>query len=209
MPFPLSSTYIEAKNRLADVNSWHVLAKIVFGPNPEDIMRLCDGNVDLVWNTQTWTAFPFKLESIKEGGKGEVQRVVVRVSNINKAVQYHVEQHSGGIGSEISFYVICTEDLTETAKIPTFDFEVTGCRCDAQWATFTLGGSSPYRKADPQSRMHKNFCRFDFKDGRCPYVDATYTTCNGTLTDCNDRNGPTDARFCGIFPMLGENAIYV
>lgn len=203
---PLSSSYIEAKNKLADAYSWRTLVKIEFGTDPGDIMRLNDGTVDLTWNGQTWSAFPFTLETVKEGGKGEVQRVVAKVSNINRAVQYHLEQHAGGIGSQITFYIIYTGDLSETS-VPSYDFEVTGARCDAQWATFTLGGSSPYRQPDPKDRMLKNFCRFDFKDGRCPYTGTTFTTCNHTFSDCVSRNAG-DSKYCGIFPALGDDALY-
>ncbi|MFZ3044710.1 MAG: hypothetical protein WA151_02250 [Desulfatirhabdiaceae bacterium] len=205
---PLGTSYIEAKNRLSDANAWIMLLQLTFGA---EVMRLCANNQDIVWNGETWVAFPFNIDVIKDATRDEVPQVVVRVSNVNQAVQYYVEQYGGGIGSEVILRVIYTGDLTETSRIPTFAFKVKGCKSDAIWATFELGVASPYLSQDPRDKILKNFCRYRFPgsiDSRCPYTGTEYTSCNKTLSDCKVRNG-VDAKYYGGFPSVGSYAIYL
>lgn len=205
---PLGTNYLKAKNKLSDDNAWIVLLQIDF---EDETLRLCANNQDIIWNGEEWIAFPFSLDVIKDATKDEVPKVVVRVANVNQAVQYHVEQYSGGVGSNVTVRVIYTGDLDEVVKIPTFKFKVSGCRCDAVWATFELGASSPYLSPDPRDRILKNFCRFRFPnsaDPRCPYIGTGYTSCNKTLSDCKLRNGD-DSKYYGGFPSMGSYAIYL
>lgn len=211
MAYPLSESYIEAKNRRSDPNPWVICLEIFFSQNPSDIMRLVNNTDDIVWNGNTYIAFPFEVETIKDSNKAEVQRVVVKVSNVNQAVQYYAEEFNGGVGANISFAIVYTGDLAEVDKVPVFDFIVIQARVDNEFATFTLGAESPYSMPDPRDKMLKNFCRFQFPysvDHRCPYTAGVFTQCNKTLADCIERNG-SDSKYTGLFPLLGKNVVYV
>lgn len=208
---PLSTSYIEAKNKLEDTYEWLTLVKVEFSSDPADTLRLVASTVDIVWNAETWSAYPFEVDTINEGMKGEVQRVTIKMSNVNQMAHFLAEKYSGGVGSPVSFYIVYTGDLAETTTIPILTFKIMGCDITTKDVVFTLGEESPYQKRDPQDRMYKNFCRFRFPnslDERCPYTAGVFTTCNHTLANCEERNGD-DSKFCGIFPMIGRNVLYV
>ena len=205
---PLSTAYIEAKNKLSDDYPWISLLQITF---IGETLRICANTQDIEWNGHTWVAFPFEIDMIKDATKTETPMTVVKVGNPNRAIQYYVESYGGGIGASIAIMVVYLGDLAEVTNIPMFEFKVTGCRCNAEWAMFSIGTTSPSMKRDPRDRILKNFCRYDFpnsKDARCPYAGSTYTSCNKTLSDCRVRNG-SGSRFFGGYPGVGSYAIYV
>ena len=200
MPLTLPDALIAAKNLLADIAAWIVLAKL----DLDNTLRLADNTEDITWDGETWTAFPFKIEVIGETSKGEVPQVTVRVSNVSQVLQAQVEAIDGAIGSDVTISIVHTGNLNETT-VPSWTFQISGCRIDSEWCVFTLGAVNPFTRMFPVDRIMKTFCRFKFKSGICGYSGGE-TECDKTLTRCRVLNNSD--RFGG-FPGVGSGAIYV
>jgi len=202
----LASSYISAKNKLANKTPFCLLANIALS-TPMKIA--CNASDDIVWNGSTWAAFPMEVGVFRQS-RDETPKLTVNVCNINRIPQAHIELANGGVDTEVTFYVVYLGDLTETAMVPTYNFIISSASASALWVTFTLGVNSPINKAYPKRLMLKNFCGFRFphsKDPRCPYEGITYDSCNRTLADCELRNGADAHRF-GAFQSIGANQLY-
>ena len=199
----LASALISRKNMLSDDGAWLVLLEIDF-PGAEPTMRIVRNTEDVVWDSQTWTAFPFAVDTINENNKGEEVNVVVRVSNVSRYVQGILED-TDTVGADITLRVVHSEHLDTSAAL-TMEFLCTAVVADSEWVSFTLGAKSVFRRRFPQERILKDFCRWRFQSTPCGYSGAQ-TSCDKTLEDCRDNKSNED-RFGG-FPLVGFNEIYV
>ena len=172
----LPAALINQKNQLSDTGVWVILLQInlpaMDGYPDGYTFRLCLNTEDITWDGETWQAFSFIIEDISEESKNTVPQVVLRVSNVNRAVQYYVEKANGGAGATATIYIVHTGNLSETT-VPTFNFSTGRCVLDSKWATWTIGAISPYAKRFPVDRILKNFCRYTQYGGTyCGIEDA-------------------------------------
>lgn len=202
----LSPAAFLEKNRLASDGAWLVLLEIaVFGL--DQAIRVVRNTEDVEWPSgsgRVWTAFPFELDEIGEDSKGEVPRVVVRVSNVTRAVQAYLEQADGGVGASVTIRVVHGAHLDLPDPEVELVFEALEARTDSRWAEFTLGAANPFRRRFPQNRALKNFCRFKFKSPECGYVGEVQA-CGKTLAECRELN---NSRRFGGFPGVGLGGFY-
>ena len=200
MPLSLPDALIAAKNQLADTDAWIVLAQL----DLDNTLRLADNTEDVTWDGETYTSFPFKIEVIGETSKGGVPKVTVRVSNITQVLQAEVEAIGGGIGSDVTISIVHTGNLAETT-VPSWTFQISGCRINSEWCVFTLGAVNPFTRMFPVDRIMKALCRHKFRSTKCGYSGGE-TWCDKTLTRCRVLNN-SDA--FGGFPGVGSGAIIV
>jgi len=203
MSLNLSSAAILEKNKLAGEGAWIVLLKLILSDGTT--LRLARNNEDVTWDSNTWTAFPFELDEAKESGKGEHQTITVKVGNVSRAIQAYMEDYDGGVGADVTLYVVHSEHLDLTSAEIEESFIITSSYSDSQWAYFDLSAPNQVFVLFPPFRYMKNFCRWSFKGTRCGYSGA-YNACNKTLADCRQRN---NARYFGGFPGIPEGGIYV
>ena len=192
----LSAAAILEKNKIAGDSCWPVLVEIqIPGQDP---VRVCNNNENLTWNGETWIAFPFELDELQEAGKGEIPSVALRVSNVTQELQYYIEQAGGGVDFPVILRVVNSKHLDITTPELELSFICTGCKYDAYWITFTLGGDAKLTRRVPERRYLKDFCPFQYGGIECGVADATkvtYPTCAKTLTQCRQRSNST--RFGG------------
>jgi lambda family phage minor tail protein L len=206
MPLTLSPTIIAEKNKLATDSVFLYAMMVTIPGDPSDtILRVVRNNEDIVWDGETWQAFPFEVDDVQSSGKGEIPRVDVRICNISRAMEAYVIAYdtyvkaNGFSPIEVELYVLNTLDLASSTPAGQVSFELKQPKMDAKWATFTLGAPNPYNRRFPQDRILKNHCRFRFKDALCGYSGAA-TECDKTLTTC--RLLSNSARYGG-FPGVG------
>ena len=171
MPLSISDVAKLEKNKLFSDGVWIILLEADFTPWGFDIIRICRNTEDITWpdNTAgyTWVAFPFELEVKQESSKGEIPKLTVRVSNVNRFIQSYVEQADGAISAKITLRLVHSKHLDN--PVPEFEevYEVTATECTADWVTFTLGAPNPFLLQFPQAKYLKNFCRCIFVDAAC------------------------------------------
>lgn len=214
MPISLSSVAIAEKNKLNTDSVFLVCLRIVI-PGINDPIRLVSNSENITWqhpddkDPETYIAFPFQIEELSDGSSGEVPTVTVKVSNVSRVMDQYIQYYDdyvkayGYSAVTISIAVVNSKVI---AADPDADpevehmFELKQPKSNAEWATFVLSSSNPYKRRFPQNRILKNHCRYIFKgaDGRCGYT-GPLTTCDHTLIQCRARgNSPRFGNAPGV-----------
>ena len=194
MSLTLPSSLILAKNRLSSTDPSLCLLQIAMPTLASDI-RLVANDVDITWDGQIWTAFPFEIDNVGEPARGELPSVTIRVSNVTRAVQGYVEQADGGVDADVTIRVIDGGDLVNTTPYISLDFRVASTSIDQEWVSFNLTSYDTWKRTFPRNRCLKNHCNFAFKGLHCGYAGAE-TQCDRTLTRCRALSNST--RFGGF-----------
>lgn len=196
----LSTAALIEKNKLATDGAWLFLLEITIGATT---LKLVSNNEDILWNGDTWQAFPFEVDTIGEAGKGEIPAIGVKVSNVTGEVQSILEANDGANGVPVILRVISTNATATTPELE-LSFVVESSNYDEQWITFRLTGANCLTRRVPRRRYLKNFCPFAYGGIECGLPAAvliTYPTCNRTSANCTERGNA--ARFGG-FPWMPE-----
>lgn len=195
---------IEA-NKLHGDGAWLVLLEIRF--ESVDPIFLCRNTEDIVWNGDTYLAFPFDLDDVKETTDGEIPTVSLKISNVTRAVQTYVEEAGGGVGAIVILRVVHSAHLTSIEAELEEEFTCTNTRLDQDWVTFDLGSGDATQKRLPFRRYLKNFCPFRYRGIECGVPNgAGTTTCDRTLANC--RLNGNSARYGG-YAAIPQGGIYV
>lgn len=210
MPLTLSSTVIDEKNALGTDSAFLVALEITI-PGVVTPIRVVRNNENITWRGYEWLKFPFELEEISQGNKGEVPQVNLKVSNVSRVMEAYIQEYdtytkiNGYTPIEVTIYVVNSNDLANTTPAVEHDFILKQPKTSSMWATFVLSASNPYRRRVPQGRILKNHCRFRYKDRRCQYIGAL-STCDHTLTDCRAHSNSINY---GGFPAAGTGGLSV
>lgn len=195
---------IEA-NKMHGDGAWLILLEIQI-PNV-DTIYLVRNNENITWNSIEWIAFPFDLDDIKETSDGEIPSVILKVSNVTRAMQGYIENANGGVGSVVILRIVHSQHLDLTEPEIEEEFVCLNTKCDNQWIDFELGIGEVIQKRFPPKRYLKNFCPFKFKGIECGLSSLVVgTTCDRTLSMCRDYGNST--RFGG-FPAIPQGGLYV
>lgn len=196
----LSTAALIEKNKLATDSAWLILLEVTIGATT---LKLVANNEDILWNGDTWQAFPFELDTVGETGKGEIPAITVKVSNVTGEVQRLLEANDGANGVPVVIRVINSKVTTTTPELE-LSFVVESTTHDEQWITFRLTGANCLTRRVPRRRYLKNFCPFAYGGIECGVSAVTmaiYPTCNRTSVNCTERGNST--RFGG-FPWMPE-----
>ncbi len=201
----LPANLILEKNRLHSENPWLILLDIYV--DVSTTLYLVRNTEDITFGGQLYTAFPFELASSIQKSKGELPTLEIKVSNVTRAIQAHLEATDGLIGNEVTLRVVNNAYLTESYAELTETFEILNCVADVMWVNFTLGFPSPMSRRFPLYRYLADHCRYvgHFKGAECGYAGDD-ASCDGTLDACRAKSN--SGRFGG-FPGLGKGGIRV
>ena len=201
-PLPLSTVAVQEKNKLANADSVFLVALEITIPGLETPVRVVSNTEDITWRGETWVAFPFELDEISET-MNEVPRVDIRVSNAGRAMELYLYDYdsyckvNGYAPVTCKIFVVNTLNLASSDPEVEHEFIMVQPRTNAQWATFTLGASSPWNRRYPQRRLIPS-CQWRFKGAECQYAGGE-TTCNKTLTRCRELSNT--ARYGGFYAV--------
>lgn len=198
---PLSVAAILAKNKLDDTGAWLILLDVVIG---NDTLHLVYNTEDIVWNGNTYTAFPFEMDPMSEDSKGELPALQIRVSNVLQSLQYYINDSGGCVGSTVTLRIVHSKHLDATEPEVEEVWAITKCVSNEQWVTFTLGADYPVTARRPIWRYLKNFCPFEYKGVECGATSAL-ATCDHSLVQCRARNNST--RYGGE-PAIPQGGLY-
>ncbi len=198
------------KHQLATPTPWLILLEVNVPTAPPTTLYLVRNTEDIVFNLQTYIAFPFEIDTTKQVSKGEIPTVNLKVSNVSRTVQAYLEEYDGLIGQEINVRIVSKPGTSpEYLEAVSWTYEVLGCQADVLWVTFSLGIPNPISKRFPLYRYIANHCNWTFNSpavragGSNAGVECGYTgsdtICKRTLADCQAKNN--SARFGGYIGM--------
>jgi phage-related protein len=199
----LSTALLLEKNSISGIYPWLILLDVVI--NNSLTLYLVRNTEDITFAGQLYTAFPFEMDAASQKSKGELPSISLRVSNVTRAIQAHIEAQDGLIGNAVTIRIVNSNLLTEDYSELTETFMVLACEADVYWVTFTIGFPNPLLRRFPLDRFIADHCRYvsHFKGAECGYTGAV-ATCEGTLDDCRLKSN--SGRFGG-FPGLGKGGV--
>ena len=208
----MTADAIVAKNSLGDGGLWVFLYKF-YSPNLNKTFGLTNAGVDITWNGFLYRDFWLIMEEIKDTVKGELSRVVLRVSNVDRVIQGYVESDPDfGSGWDINLDIVYLNsrpqgpiDITNPSEI-SMRFKSAGVSCNNEHAVFTLGMDNPILYQFPNRKLSPTHCQATFKvpETGCNYA-GTDTSCEYTLSDCKSKFGNAEIPFVG-FPGIPTGA---
>ena len=180
----LSDNLVRAANKMDQKDPWLVLLDLKLSGNDSDILRIVNNTEDIVFQGHTYIAFSFDITYPKESTKGEIPTASISVCNINRVVQQYAEMYDGGVGADVTIYVINAGLIDDNYTELTATFTVLGTKCNAKVVTLTLGPFNPVNNRFPPDICLAVNCTYKFKvDPRCGY-NGTAVNCNRTLDNC-------------------------
>ena len=201
-----AAAYLE-KNALSNTGVWLILLQITI-PNLSTIYIVLN-NENITWPStdgNEYIAFPFELDEISESSKGETPQLVIRVSNISRAMSAYLENGNGGIDSTVILRVVHSAHLDLTDPEVEMLYTVLKADSDERWVSFTLGAANPYNKIFPGHRVLRLTCRYrQFKGTHCGYTGEE-TTCDRSYSRCVELGNAS--RF-GNAIGVGARGVYV
>jgi phage-related protein len=208
MSLTLASAIAKAKNLLSDPGVWLALLEIQINNPSATVMRIVLNTENIIWDAQTWTAFPFTLDESKQTADGSIQGLAIRVSNVGRVVQQYVEEADGASGSIVILRIVYSENLELDAVLEEI-FEVKSTCCTEElvddsvmmWVIFELGTENLFARRFPQDVYARQTCRRDFKSAKCGY-SGIETLCDKTLGRCIELGN--QARFGNCPGIPGE-----
>lgn len=195
----LSTAAIKEINKVATDSVTMALLEIQLA----DPIKLAANNEDILWDGDTWQAFPFEIDKVTEPGKSEIPSTVVKVCNLTGEVQEALEAANGAGGTPVIIRVINTAVSGSTPELE-LKFILDHASYDEEWVSFHLIGGVCLTRRVPRWRYLQGFCRFAENYGgiECGVSAATKTTfpsCDGTWEQCVARSNST--RFGGFRSM--------
>jgi len=204
----LSAIATLEKNKIASDSAWLTLLEV---QTPAETIRICQNTENISWSGQTWVAFPFTIDSVKQS-KTELPSVPVKVSNVTRAIEAYIEEYSGLMGCTVKLMVVNTKASHRDGGVLVIDgpaevdeeFVNRHTKSDADWATFTLGAALAVMKRFPFRRILKDWCPFPYKEIECA-ATSSLPDCSHTLQACRDRGN--SVRFGGE-PSMAQGGLY-
>ena len=200
----LSPAAIAAANKINSEDPWLPLLEIIL-PNDPDHIYLVRNNEDILWNGQTWQAFPFDITETKSDDKGTLASLSIEVDNTSRDLEYYLQRGQGGTDGRVIFRCVCAASLDSTE--PDFEeyYSVKSTTVTEKVIRFTLGSAYPTQSRRPWGRYMKNSCPFKYKGLKCA-ATSELESCNHTLKDCRERNN--SKRFGG-FTGIPQGGLYL
>ena len=200
----MDTSLLLEKNKLHSTIPWLILLEVTIPSTPATTIYLVRNTDDIIFNSQTYTAFPFELEATKQVSKGEIPSLAVKFSNVGRSIQTYLEDYDGLVGQSITIRIVAQPTGSASyLEARSWTYDILGTTADAMWVTFTIGAPNPLSKRFPLHRYIANHCNWKFKSVECAYSGED-TTCERTLAACQAKSN--SGRFGG-YPGMGSGDV--
>jgi lambda family phage minor tail protein L len=168
-------------------------------------LYLAQYDTNITFNGIEYRRFPVSFDGIGENNQGQINTVVLKVSNISREIQAYLELYDWR-GKRVDITLVWGNQLADPDAKMTDTLYIDSYAADEENAEFTL--STKFDVLDftlPGEKYLRNNCRWKFKSTECGYAGAE-TTCNRTFIRCQVLGNRL--RYGG-FPSIPINRIYV
>jgi phage-related protein len=191
------------KNKVSSTGVWLILLEVkIPQPSEELVIRVAYNTEDVVWQNNTYVAFPFELGEITEDGT-ELPCLDLKISNVTGIMSRYIEATNGAAGATVILRVVHSEQLDDSVPAVEEMFNVQTVNVDSNYATFRLGAETATTLRRPAGIYQKSHCPYKFpgvNDVRCGY-NGPETVCNKTLARCRELGN--SARFGAEHGLVG------
>ena len=169
------------------------------------VLRFAEYSHDVVWNGQTFRAFPVTHEFVSENLQGEVDSINVKFTNLGVLVGSYVFDDFEWYEKKVTIYIVFADRLDSADDYISDVFYIDSWSASEKDIQLTLVSRyDVLAMTIPGRRIHRSFCCWKFKGDECGYI-GTEAECNKTLTRCRELNN--QLRFGG-FPAVPPRYIY-
>ena len=148
---------------------------------------------------QTYTPAPITYEAIQSNIQGEVDNLVLTLSNVDKTIQSYLHNYDALRGAKVNIITVFKGGLTDWQANQTDTFYIDGVELSTQAARFSLTSKFNVQRVTlPMRHFRRDQCQWTFKSDDCGYAGAI-AGCSKTLASCADCDNL--ARFGG-FPSI-------
>lgn len=165
------------------------------------VLNIARNPEDVVFNGLTYTAGLFDISLNTEAGKPA--DVTLAVTDYTQALQGLMEAYGGGVGSNVTFYLVNGGNLTQGAEAVEY-FQITSASSTDYSHSFTLGAENTLMQTFPRRRQTKDFCQWRYKSTECGYT-GSMPTCDLTLQGVNGCKAHANNLRFGAYPGLNGN----
>lgn len=169
-----------------------VVETLRFVRNPEDV----------TFNGNTYSKAMFDISFKQEAGK--FAEVTLSMNDYTQTLQARMEQYGGGIGSNVTFYVVASSNLASGQADTVEYFKIVGATSSDYRQEFSLGAENALTQPFPRRRQTKDFCQWRYKSAQCGYSGGM-ATCDLTLQGANGCAAHSNTVNFGAFPGLNSN----
>lgn len=205
MPLNISSDAVLESNKISSTGVWLILLDFHIGD--DEHVRVCHNNEDIIWDGETWLAYPFEIGDIEESKEGELPSVDLSIPDIERHLTPLIEDNSGGIGIVVDMMIVHSDYLNNTTPEYKETFEIVDCSINYNNVIkFSLGSENFTNYRSPKDMYLKGHCRYqEFKGTLCGYAGSE-TECDRTFARCKELGN--QKRFGG-FPGVGSLGFFV
>ena len=202
--YPTDPTFKTEKNKSSNQPIYLYLIEKYDGIND---LPLAEYDTDIDYDGVTYTKFPIKHQEIGENTQGEIDTLIVSVSNVNRSIQAYLENNDFR-GKKVTVKLIWANQKNDTDAYIDFIYYIDNYTASETSVDFTL--SSKYDVIDltlPMEIFNRNYCRWKFKSAECGYpFGGGQTTCDKRKATCKNTMSNI-ARFGG-FPSVPTGRLY-
>lgn len=202
MPVDTNATFISEKNL---PENRPVFLYRVHEYNGTDDLLMAAHDEDVEFNSETYSKFPITHDSIPDNGRGEIDTVNVRVSNVSRLIQAYLELYDFR-GKKVTITQVFLDQLADADAKISYIFYIDNYKASDQDVEFQL--TSRFDVIDvmlPLGAYNRNYCRWKFKSTECGYVGAE-SVCNKTKQDCRDNKN--NVQRYGGFPSIPQRRLF-
>jgi phage-related protein len=137
---------------------------------------------------------------------GEQGQVNLSMTDVTGALQARMEEHGGGVGFNVTLYVVNAGALDQPPEIEEF-FQVLSASASEYRCEFQLGAENEAMKTFPRRRQMKDFCQWRYKDpSTCRYA-GPLATCDLTFQGTNGCAAHGNTIHFGGWPGMNTNGV--
>jgi phage-related protein len=170
MPSVLSLASVIEANRLSSDIPWVFLLDIeVIDPASgavAAVLHVANNTEDVTFQGNTYSAAAFDIQLKSELGKAS--EVTLSVVDYGQLLQPLLEAYGGGVGSNVTMYVVNTGNLAQGAEVVEY-FQITGTTSQDYKHVFSLGAENTLMLIFPRRRQTRDFCQWRYKSFECGY----------------------------------------
>jgi hypothetical protein len=164
------------KNKLFTDSTWYILLDVTINNLAKTKLYYVKNMDSVTYGGNTYTPIDFDVEISKEGIKGEIPVIQLKIQNVDRIVGGYVEAANGGIGTTVLISVINGGALALQRE-----YSVIGSSIDGVgYVTFSLGAPNLLRQRYPLYRYIADSCPWWFKAHECKYEDPTANRVTGS-----------------------------
>jgi phage-related protein len=206
MPQALSlQTVIEANRLGSEVPFLTLIDLEVVDPDTGvvvTVLNFANNNEPVLFAGNEYTASRFDLKISTEVGK--TATVSLTFVDFTQALETYLEQYGGGVGFNVTFYLVNAAALFDDPEIVEF-FQITGVESANFMHSFTLGAENTLTLTFPRRIQRRDFCANRYKDpDTCRYTGAI-ADCDLTLKGPNGCVAHANSINFGGFPGINSN----